>query len=81
MAALVLSAGILLVLGAERNVQRLGANGARRLRAVESVASGLDSARAACDIGVPVVIVPASVAVAVDGHILTAQTLLACAGP
>jgi hypothetical protein len=81
MAALVLSAGILLVLGAEQNARQLGARGARRLRAVESVASSLDAARAGCVVGVPALVVPASASAAVDGRTVQAATLLACAGP
>ncbi len=80
-AALLLSAGILLLLGAERNAGRLGRSGDSRLRAVESVASALDSARAACVVGAPAVVVPASATAVADGRVVSAGTLLACTGP
>jgi len=54
-AAVLLTVGVLTVLGAERNARLLGEAGARRLRAVEAAASVLDSARSRCAGGVPLV--------------------------
>jgi type II secretory pathway pseudopilin PulG len=81
LAALLLAAGILLVLGADRNTRLLGARSGRLQRAVEAAASMLDSARGRCPAGVPVVASPVTAdAPFADGRVQV-ETLLACGGP
>jgi hypothetical protein len=80
-AALVLAAGILLVLGADRNVRLLGGRAARRLGAVEAAASALDSARGRCPAGVPVRAMPVTADAPFAEGVVHVETLLACGGP
>jgi Tfp pilus assembly protein PilV len=84
-AALLLAVGILAVLGAERNARLLGESAARRLRAVEAAASRLDSARAGCVAGAPVVLVAVTADIPVGGtaaeRAVHVETLAACGAP
>jgi prepilin-type N-terminal cleavage/methylation domain-containing protein len=80
-AAVLIAAGILLVLGADRNVRLLGRRSADHLRAVEAAASSLDSARSRCQDGVPVSAAPVSATVPAAGRAVHVETRLACAAP
>jgi len=82
-AAVLLTVGILTVLGAERNARRLGESGGRRLRAVEAAASSLEVARSRCATGVPLAEGPLAVTVAAGPgeRAVRVEARLACGTP